>query len=66
MSEKMIAQQQAGFVRQRKAADETPLISLGPALVANSLFRGQGSVQCTRARGPNRKSRLNRRNKLEG
>ena len=41
MSEKSITQQQAGFVRRRKPADETPLISLGPALVANSLCRGQ-------------------------
>jgi len=30
VSEKMIAQRQAGFVRQRKPAEETPLISLGP------------------------------------
>ena len=41
MSEKSIAQQQAGLVRRQKRAVGTPLISLGSALVANSLCRGQ-------------------------
>jgi hypothetical protein len=41
VSEKLIAQQQAGFVRRRTLADQTPLISLEHALMANSLWRAQ-------------------------
>jgi hypothetical protein len=41
VSEKSITWQQAGLVRQAKRAAATPLISLGTALVANSLCPGQ-------------------------
>lgn len=41
MSEKMIAQQPAGFVRQRKPADETALNSLGPPWWQIRCCRGQ-------------------------
>ena len=58
MSQKMIAQQQTGFVRQRKPADETPLILLGPALVANSLLSRSGEAYDARDTGPNRKSQV--------
>jgi hypothetical protein len=41
VSEKSIMRQQLGRVRRQKRAVGIPLISLGPALVANSLRPGQ-------------------------
>jgi hypothetical protein len=41
VSEKSITQQQAGLVRRAKNEPSEPLTWLGPALVANSLCRGQ-------------------------
>ena len=41
MSEKSIPRQQAGLVRRAKTSRRNPAISPGPALVANSLCRGQ-------------------------
>ena len=58
VSEKMVVLQEAGFVRQRKPADETPLISLEPAPVTKSLLPSSGQVYDPREIHPNRKSRL--------
>ena len=41
MSEKSITRQQAGLVRREERDVGTPLISLGPLLVASSLCRGR-------------------------
>ena len=55
VSEKIIAQQPAGFVRQRKPADETPPNSLGPTLMADSLLSRAGQAYDARGGSPNRK-----------
>ena len=42
MSDQSITRQQVGRVRLAKTTSRPPLILLGPALVDNSLCRGQG------------------------